>query len=404
MFKTPHGMRLHIAVLGRVNSGKSSLVNLLTGEGTSIVSEIEGTTTDVVVKAQELQPIGPVLWLDTAGFADTTELSDKRMEKTLQAIEKTDIALIVCEGDQFGDVERKIVFYLEEKKIPFIVVFNKADLYKVQNPEGAIVVSSRDPSSRDRILTQITQKIIEICPEDLLNQPPLLSDLAPKESMIIMVVPIDYEAPKGRLILPQVQAIRDCLDANQMILVVKETEYEKALNSLKEKPALVVCDSSVVGQIVKQTPQDILLTTFSILMARLKGDLVKMTQGALKISRLQDGDRILIAESCTHHAAEDDIGRVKIPRLLQQKTGKTLIIDHVSGCAFPPYLEKYQLIIQCGGCTQNRKAILSKIAQAIEKNVEITNYGICISELNGVLERVLTPFPKALAVYKKQKL
>ena len=392
MQQTPKGLRLQIALLGRVNAGKSSFLNLVTGQDISITSDVAGTTTDVVEKAQELLPIGPVLWLDTAGFGDETKLSDKRLEKTLKVLDRADVAVLVCEGDKIGKIERAIIEQVEAKKLPLIVVFNKADIRKVKNPEGAIVVNSLDKSSRDKVLNELKAALIKVCPEDMLNPPALLGDLAPQHGTVVMIVPIDYEAPKGRIILPQVQAIRDCLDYNQTVIVVKENDYAATLQNLKKAPDLVVCDSQVVNKMLEETPRQVKYTTFSVLMARLKGDLDKLTQGAAAIWKLEDGDRVLIAESCTHHAMKDDIGTVKIPNLLKLKTGKDLIIDHVSGCEFPYNLDKYNLVIQCGGCMQNRREILSRINKCEQVNVPITNYGICISELNGVLARVLEPF------------
>lgn len=403
MQQTPKGLRLQIALLGRVNAGKSSFLNLVTGQDISITSDVAGTTTDVVEKAQELLPIGPVLWLDTAGFGDETKLSDKRLEKTLKVLDRADVAVLVCEGDKIGKIERAIIEQVEAKKLPLIVVFNKADIRKVKNPEGAIVVNSLDKSSRDKVLNELKAALIKVCPENMLNPPALLGDLAPQHGTVVMIVPIDYEAPKGRIILPQVQAIRDCLDYNQTVIVVKENDYAATLQNLKKAPDLVVCDSQVVNKMVEETPQQVKCTTFSVLMARLKGDLDKLTQGAAAIWKLEDGDRVLIAESCTHHAMKDDIGTVKIPNLLKLKTGKDLIIDHVSGCEFPYNLDKYNLVIQCGGCMQNRREILSRINKCEQVNVPITNYGICISELNGVLARVLEPFGDIYHRYEAQK-
>lgn len=403
MQQTPKGLRLQIALLGRVNAGKSSFLNLVTGQDISITSDVAGTTTDVVEKAQELLPIGPVLWLDTAGFGDDTKLSDKRIEKTIKVLDRADVAVLVCEGDKIGKIERKIIEQIEAKKIPLIVVFNKADIRKVKNPEGAIVVNSLDKSSRDKVLNELKAALIKVCPEDMLNPPALLGDLAPQHGTVVMIVPIDYEAPKGRIILPQVQAIRDCLDYNQTVIVVKENDYAATLQNLKKAPDLVVCDSQVVNKMVEETPQQVKCTTFSVLMARLKGDLDKLTQGAAAIWNLEDGDRVLIAESCTHHAMKDDIGTVKIPNLLKLKTGKDLIIDYVSGCEFPYNLDKYNLVIQCGGCMQNRREILSRINKCEQVKVPITNYGICISELQGVLARVLEPFGDTYHRYAAQK-
>lgn len=391
MQTAPKSLRLHIAILGRVNSGKSSLLNLFTGQQNAIVSPCAGTTTDVVEKAQELQPLGPILWLDTAGFGDESELGSKRLERTYRALERADVALLVCQGDTIGEEEENIIALADEKKIPLIKIYNQADKYKITRNDG-IRVNATDITSRNRVLNELKTELIRVCPDDFINSLPLVGDLAPEHSTVIMIIPLDYEAPKGRLIMPQVQAIRDCLDHNQSIIAVKEEDYLNVLNNLITPPALVICDSQIVDRMVKETPADIKCTTFSILMARFKGDLHKMVQGAQTINKLQDGDKVLIAESCTHHAMEDDIGRVKIPNWLLKKTGKALQIDHVSGCDFVSNLSEYKLVIQCGGCTINRREILSRIYKCERAGVAITNYGVCISELKGVLPRVLEPF------------
>ncbi len=387
---TPKSLRLHIALLGRVNAGKSSFLNLVTGQDVSITSQVAGTTTDVVEKTQELLPIGPVVWLDTAGLGDTTVLGKERQAGTNRVLDRADVAVLVCEGDKFAAEEEHILAECEKRRIPLIKVYNKADLYNC--PNDGIKVVSTDKNSRDKVLNELKEKLLKVVPEDFIKAPSLLGDLIPPQGTIILITPIDKEAPKGRLIMPQVQAIRDGLDNNAVVMVVKETEYLQALNSLKHKPDLVVCDSQVVDFMVANTPQDIKCTTFSILFARLKGDLRKMAEGAKTIATLQNNDKILIAEACTHHAIEDDIGKVKIPNWLRKKTGKNLQIDHVSGCTFPENLGDYKLVIQCGGCTQNRREILSRIQKCQTSAVPVTNYGICISELKGVLDRVLSPF------------
>ena len=402
MLNTPKSLRLQIAIFGRVNAGKSSFLNLVTGQEISITSNIAGTTTDVVEKAQELLPLGPVLWLDTAGFGDDTQLAKKRLEKTIKVFERADIAVLVCEGDKIGEEEKQIIALAEQQKTPLLKIYNKADKYKISATDG-LIVNSTNTASRDKVLTDLKAALLKICPEDFINNRSLAGDLAPEHSTIVMLIPIDYEAPKGRLIMPQVQAIRDCLDHNQNVLAVKENDYLSALQNFKYPPALVICDSQIVDKMVKETPANIKCTTFSILMARFKGDLRKMAEGAAVIDKLQDGDRILIAESCTHHAVEDDIGRVKIPNWLRQKTGKNLQIEHVSGCDFATNLSDYKLVIQCGGCTINRREILSRIYKCEQAGVPITNYGICISELKGVLKRVLEPFDEAYPAYLKAK-
>ena len=401
MQQTPKSLRLQIAILGRTNAGKSSFLNLVTGQQTAITSPQPGTTTDVVEKAQELPPLGPVLWLDTAGFDDATALAAQRLEKTYRTLDRADVAVLVCTDTALNPVEQQIIAELTERKIPFIKIYNQINDFQ-SVPTDGIVVNATDFTTRDHILNELTAALIKICPEDYLQHTPLVGDLLPPDATAVMIVPIDYEAPKGRLIMPQVQAIRDCLDHNQNILVVKENNYAAALQNFKTPPALVICDSQVVDKMVEQTPPNIKCTTFSILMARFKGDLYKMTQGAAIINRLQNGDKILIAESCTHHPMEDDIGRVKIPRWLQQKTGKTLDISHVCGCDFISNLSEYKLVIQCGGCTINRREVLSRIQKCETAGVAITNYGVCISELKGVLKRVLEPFDDVYQAYCTQ--
>lgn len=402
MQSAPKSLRLQIAIFGRVNAGKSSFLNLVTGQEAAITSEIAGTTTDVVEKAQELLPLGPVLWLDTAGFGDNTELSEQRLAKTAKVLDRADIAVMVCEGDSLGAEEKQIITLTSQRKIPLIKVYNKADKYNITATDG-IIMSAADKNSRDKVLNELKAALIKACPEDFINSRPLLGDLTPEHSTVVMIIPIDYEAPKGRLIMPQVQAIRDCLDHNQNVLVVKENDYQSVLQNFKNTPALVVCDSQVVDKMVAETPAELKCTTFSILMARFKGDLQKMVAGAAMINKLQDGDKILIAESCTHHAVEDDIGLVKIPNWLKKKTGKNLQIDHVSGCDFAANLADYKLVIQCGGCAINRKEILSRIYKCEQAGVAITNYGVCISELKGVLQRVLEPFGDVYEAYLKAK-
>jgi len=394
MKDTPKGLRLQIAILGKVNAGKSTFLNLMLGQQASIVSDTRGTTTDVVERAQELHTLGPVLWLDTAGFGDTSELSQKRLEKTLLSLERADVAVLISDSTESDDEEQQIENLAHKKNIPLIKILNSKEKIIPHLTENGIILNASDISERSKAVALIEQTLLKVCPEDFLTAPAMLGDLSPEGGLIIMIVPIDFEAPKGRLILPQVQAIRDCLDYNQTVLITKETDYLKALQNLKNKPDLVVCDSQVVRFMTQNTPADIKCTTFSVLMARLKGDLNAFKQGADTIWHLQDGDKVLIAESCTHHAADDDIGTVKIPALMRQKTGRNLIFEHVSGCDFKENLSQYKLIVQCGGCTQNRRAILSRIAAAQNAGIPITNYGFCLSELNGVLSRVLEPFTK----------
>ena len=401
MNMAPKSMRLQIALMGRANSGKSSFLNLISGQDVAITSSEIGTTTDVVEKNQELLPLGPVTWLDTAGLGDTSNLAKLRQEKTNKIFDRADVILLILASPLLSDEDKTIINEAQKRKIPIIKIYNKSDTYNA--PQGEICANSLDKSTRDEILKQLTAELIKVCPEEFVKTPPILGDLVPPKSVIVMIVPIDYEAPKGRLILPQVQSIRDALDYNNTIIITKEDTYLDVINNLKESPALVVCDSQVVKKMVEETPQSIPCTTFSTLFARLKGDINILAEGAARIDNLQDDDKVLIAEACTHHAMEDDIGKVKIPRLLRAKTNKNLQIDFVAGHDFPPNLNEYKLVIQCGGCMFGRREILARINRAQVANVPITNYGICISELNGVLERILAPFPQALETYKRAK-
>ena len=401
MNMTPKSMRLQIALMGKVNSGKSSFLNLVIGQDIAITSAEPGTTTDIVEKNQELLPLGPITWLDTAGWDDMTVLGGKRIEKTRKIFDRADVIALVCTGKQLDEAETEILEEAGRRKIPVLKIYNKADLQ--EGKSDGICVNSLDVSSRDRVLNELKSRLLEICPEDFIKTPPILGDLVPEGGIVVMIVPIDYEAPKGRLIMPQVQSIRDALDFGLTVIVVKEDAYKTALANLKKLPDLVICDSQVVDKMVAETPPGVKCTTFSTLFARLKGDINLLAEGAGAITALEDGDRVLIAEACTHHAVEDDIGKVKIPRWLKSKTGKDLQIDFAAGHDFPAELERYKLVIQCGGCMFGRREILSRINKCKSAGVPITNYGICISELKGVLEKILEPFPAALETYRGQK-
>ncbi len=390
--KTLKSMRLHIGIFGKTNAGKSSILNRITGQDISIVSDIAGTTTDVVEKSMELLPIGPVNFLDTAGINDSTELSKERIEKTMKILNRTDIAVIVCTPDGIDDYEKSLTEKFNELKIPFIILVNKTDISKI-NEE---TLNSLKDFTKNIILTsahtdkdlvfKFKEALVKILPEDFVNSPKIAGDLIPEKSTVILVVPIDKEAPKGRIIMPQVQTLRDLLDSNCISIVVKENELKNALENLKTPPSLVITDSQAFKQVSEIVPDSIPLTSFSILFARLKGDLKAFSKGAKAIDKLQDGDRVLILESCTHHAIEDDIGRVKIPNLLKQKTGKNLIIENIAGHDFPD-ISKYKLIIHCGACMTNRREVLSRILIANKQNIPISNYGIVISYCLGILPR-----------------
>jgi [FeFe] hydrogenase H-cluster maturation GTPase HydF len=398
MKTAPKSLRLHIALFGRTNVGKSSFLNLIAGQDVSIVSEQPGTTTDIVEKTMELLPIGPVVFIDTAGLDDTTALGCKRVEKTEKVFDRADVILLICEGDRFGEFEQTVC----EKagKTPVIRIHNKSDLSDSSDLSG-LQCNSTDLASREKVLSQLKAQLLAVCPEEFIQPPPLVGDLVKPGGIAVLIVPIDLQAPKGRLILPQVSTIRDALDNDAAALVVKEREYTHMLSQLKTPPDLVICDSQVVLKMIGDTPKEIPCTTFSILFARLKGDLPKLAAGAAAIDRLKNGDKVLIAESCSHHAAEDDIGRVKIPRWLRQYCGCELQIDVYAGRDFPENLNEYSLVVQCGGCMHNRREILSRIEKCEEAGVPITNYGLCISQTQGVLKRVLSPFPAALDAFER---
>ncbi len=408
MQNTPKSLRLHITLFGRTNVGKSSLLNLLAGQDVSIVSPEPGTTTDLVEKPMELLPIGPIVLLDTAGLDDQTVLSTERLKKTEEAYHRTDVILLVCENNHFDAFERHVIERAADGGIPVIAVVNKTDiappdatfLALLEEQTAAVITcAATDTQQREPLLAELKRALLEICPEDFLRPPPLVGDLLPAAGLAILIIPIDLQAPKGRLILPQVQTIRDTLDHDAAALVVKEREYAATLQRLNKPPDLVICDSQVVMKMVADTPPGIPCTTFSILLARLKGDLAKFARGAAAIDQLKSGDRILIAESCSHHAMEDDIGRVKIPRWLRQYTGADLTFESFAGRDFPANLCDYALVVQCGGCMNNRREMLSRIQRCEAANVPITNYGVCISQTQGVLRRVLSPFPSALDAY-----
>lgn len=390
-------MRLHIAIFGKTNVGKSSLLNRITSQNTSIVSEIAGTTTDVVEKSMELLPIGPVTFLDTAGIDDKTALSEKRIEKTVSVINRTDIAVIVCDYNGFDEYEIDLIKKFDELKIPFLVVVNKTDLLRIDEDRlreiekftTKILITSA--LNDDELVFKFKESVVKLLPEDFVNSPKIIGDLVAPKSTVILVIPIDKEAPKGRIILPQVQTLRELLDEDCLSYVVKESELEDALGNLKTPPALVVTDSQAFKKVSEIVPKEIPLTSFSILFARLKGDLDEFVKGANAITELKDGDKVLILESCTHHAIEDDIGRVKIPRWLKEKTGKNLVIENFAGHDFPE-ISSYALVIHCGACMTNRREVLSRILTCNEKNIPITNYGVVISYCLGILPRAVEMF------------
>jgi len=393
--KSLKSMRLHIGVFGRTNVGKSSLLNKITNQEVSIVSDIAGTTTDVVEKSMELLPVGPVTFLDTAGLDDETELSVQRIEKTMKVVNRIDVAVVVCDFNGIGKFENDLIEKFKELKIPYLIVVNKCDLAPKSfhidlKPELSNIIYT-SVKKDEKIVFKFKEALVNLLPEDFVNSPKIVGDLVPAKSTVILVIPIDKEAPKGRIILPQVQTLRDLLDNNCLSYVVKESELKDALDNLKTPPALVVTDSQAFKKVSEIVPENVSLTSFSILFARLKGDLDEFVNGARAIENLKDGDMVLILESCTHHAIEDDIGRVKIPNLLRKKTGKNLVIHNYAGHDFPD-IKDYKLIIHCGACMTNRREVLSRVLIANQNNVPITNYGVAISYCLGILPRAIKIF------------
>jgi [FeFe] hydrogenase H-cluster maturation GTPase HydF len=417
MSTTPKGLRLHIGFFGRRNVGKSSLLNAITRQHVSIVSDVAGTTTDPVEKPMELLPLGPVLFIDTAGIdevggADATgelgassKLGALRVEKTRQALERTEIAVLVAEPGVWGEFEEGLLADFGTRQTPAVVVINKTD---AAAPDAALVERLRGEKMRVVLASAITgaglaelrEALLELAPADFIDSPAIVGDLVGPGELAVLVVPIDKEAPKGRLILPQVQAIRDLLDSDALCMVVKERELRSALDRLKTPPRLVVTDSQAFLKVAADTPVDVPLTSFSILMARFKGDLTAQVEGTLAIEKLRSGDRVLIAEACTHHPIGEDIGRVKIPRWLTQYTGVKLEFVTVQGRDFPEDLASYKLVIHCGACMWNRRQMLSRILQCQHAGVPITNYGLTIAYSLGIFARALEPFPAALARYR----
>lgn len=403
--KAPKSFRLHIGLFGRRNVGKSSLLNALTQQEVSIVSDIAGTTTDPVEKPMELLPLGPVLFIDTAGIDDEGALGEKRISKTMEVIDRTDLGIIVSNSNDWGDFEEKILHELKSRDVPVIIVFNKVDIYApqkyVQNTlSGKKLPFVETSATTNYGISDLRETILKNVPDDYINRPSIVADLVGPGEAAILVVPIDKEAPKGRLILPQVQSIRDLLDGDSFCIVVKERELREALSRLNKPPKLVVTDSQAFLKVAADTPPEIPLTSFSILFARYQGDLTEMVRGAMAIENLRAGDKVLIAEACSHHPIGEDIGTVKIPRWLTQYVGGKLQIDNVRGHDFPENITDYKLIIHCGACMWNRREMLSRIMKAKQVGVPITNYGLTIAYSLGIFERALQSFPAALEVYR----
>lgn len=426
MQHTPKGMRVHIGIFGKRNVGKSSLLNALTKQDISIVSETAGTTTDPVEKSMEMLPLGPVRFIDTAGIDDIGALGAQRVDKSKKIIDRVDLSIIACDERGLDEFEELLIKEFESRKTPFIIVVNKIDgilpsplegegifqheseaqvleklgegyLNTIKTYKAPIVYAS---ALNKKGIEDLKEAIIKNVPEEFLTDPSIASDLLRAGETAILVIPIDLEAPKGRLILPQVQTIRDLLDNDSIAIVTKERELKQTLDNLKNPPALVITDSQAFLKVSADVPRNVKLTSFSILFARFKGELNEFVRGTMQIEKLQSGDKILMCESCTHHQIGDDIGTVKIPRWLTQYTGKKLEFEHYSGHDFPPNLSDYALIIHCGACMTNRREILSRIMKAREAGVGITNYGLTIAYSLGIFKRALEPFPQAKEIYE----
>lgn len=389
---TPNANRLHIALFGKRNSGKSSLINALTGQDTAIVSDTPGTTTDLVSKAMEIHGIGPCLFIDTPGFDDEGELGEMRIARTLKAIEKTDIALLLCADDSFS-CENEMLKQLKEKNIPVILILNKTDIRENADALTAhieqqckirpLLVSAKEETG----IEEIRQAILEKLPSDF-GQQSITGELVAENDLVLLVMPQDIQAPKGRLILPQVQTIRELLDKKCLVMTCTTDKLSETLQALARPPKLIITDSQVFKTVYEQKPKESKLTSFSVLFAGYKGDIHYYVESAAAIESLTESSRVLIAEACTHAPLSEDIGRVKLPRLLRKRIGEKLQIDIVGGTDFPQDLTPYSLVIHCGACMFNRKYVLSRIDRAREQCIPMTNYGVAIAYLNGILEQI----------------
>ena len=396
--------RVHIGFFGLRNAGKSSVVNAVTGQSLSLVSETKGTTTDPVQKAMELLPIGPVVIIDTPGIDDVGTLGEMRVKRALQVLDKTDIAILVVDAEKgLQQADQELLKLFEEKKIPHITVYNKSDLLatvtslpeKQQEKNDAIYVSAKNGDQIYELKERIGALATAVSAKA--DEKRILADLIQPEDVVVLVVPIDSAAPKGRLILPQQQTIRDVLESGAISVVTRETELPQTLRSLAKKPALVITDSQAFKKVNADTPADVPLTSFSILFARYKGDLKEAVHGAAQLDKLQDGDTVLISEGCTHHRQCGDIGTVKLPNWIRNYTGKELNFEFTSGGEFPEDLSPYALVVHCGGCMLNEREMKVRIARAVAQNVPITNYGICIAQVHGILKRSVELFSDVAA-------
>lgn len=423
--EAPRSVRVHLALFGKRNAGKSSVINAITGQDTAIVSEVKGTTTDPVFKAMEILPIGPCVIIDTAGLDDSGTLGELRIKRTLEVLDIADVALLIIDiNEGINHDDQMIIDKFKEKKKPLIVVLNKLDVLETENrnhKENLNKNKNQDPNY-ERIVTSLQETlnipvvavsalkrkgikelknaIISVIPEDE-DKFKIVGDLINPGDFVVLVTPIDKAAPKGRLILPQQQTIRDILESDAIAIVTKEYELRETLSNLVKKPKLVITDSQVFLKVAADTPKDILMTSFSILFARQKGDLPEFIRGAKAIEKLKDGDKILIAEGCTHHKQSDDIGSVKIPRWIRQSTGKQLEFEYSAGATFTNDIKKYALIVHCGACMMNRTGMLNRIERAKDLEVPIVNYGILIAYVQGLLPRALEPFPLAKLILEE---
>lgn len=409
MNETTRGQRLHIAIFGRRNAGKSSLINALTDQEIALVSDVPGTTTDPVYKAMEILPIGPVMLIDTAGLDDVGTLGNLRIEKSKGVLNKTDLVLLVIDAvDGVTDFEQQLIKEIQQRQLPVVAVLNKVDRQAISDSRleqyrEQLAVPTVPVSALTKYgISELKRLIVQNAPKGWDDQP-IIGDLVAAGDMVVLVTPIDRAAPKGRLILPQVQTIRDLLDHRTVALVTQPEMLKQTLSGLTTKPALVVTDSQAFGQVNADTPRDINLTSFSILFARYKGDLESLVLGAKAIDSLRPGDKVLIAEACTHHRVEDDIGTVKIPNWLRKHLGGELQFEWVSGGKFPQNLGEYKLVLHCGACMLNRREMLSRIMQVREHGVPIVNYGVAIAHLHGILRRALSPFPQLVTLLDEQK-
>jgi [FeFe] hydrogenase H-cluster maturation GTPase HydF len=405
---SPRSVRSHIALFGKRNAGKSSIINAITNQDIAIVSEVKGTTTDPVYKTMEILPIGPCVIIDTAGTDDLGVLGELRIKKTMEVLHKADVALLVIDASLgMNEEDRLILDRIKEKKIPVILVINKADIEAISSNEleslkqelkiPVITVSA----VKKQGIKELKEEIIKVLPADD-DKLGIVGDLINSGDFVVLVTPIDSAAPKGRVILPQQQTVRDVLDNGAIAIVTKETELKETLEGLAKKPSLVITDSQAFAKVDADTPKDIPMTSFSILFARLKGDLTELIKGAKAVGSLKDGDKVLISEGCTHHKQTDDIGSVKIPRWLKEKTGKNIEFEFSAGASFTEDVKKYALIVHCGACMLNSAAMMHRIENAKDLNVPIVNYGVLIAYLHGILDRALEPFPQAKQLWDKE--